>query len=253
MKIATILVVTLLVGGGGTVVAVATVGNVDWDQWHLFGNHHEDVKHNQVGVAFSVIHTDPQYNEEDGMYYAVTKLEAYDVSGKMIFIKPSEGRTDTQATETPEGILIRIQTGDENGKLSTVEYLIPNIHFETMTVKTRVNIQDPEYRAELIQKYGLSQYDSLGYRHHKDRGEPDCIVLTTWKDGKEVILDKNFEFKVTERTVTAAVMSDSTVFELQHIDPTEEASLNSIYTAEKVFNKIFGGDDMRVVEYIAAA
>lgn len=252
MKIVTIIVATILVGGGGTAVAVATVGNVDWDEWHLFGNHHEDVKHNQAGIAFSVIHTDPQYNEEDGMYYAVTKLQAYDVSGKMVLIKPSDTRFDTKATDTAEGIVVKMEVGDQDGNLSTITWLIPNVHFEKMTINTRESINEPSYRAELLQKYGLSQKDSLGVRHYKEKGGPDCIVLTTWKDGKEVILDQNFEYKIVEKTVDAAILSDSAIYEMQHIDPTVDASLDSIYTTEKAFNKLFGGDDIRVVEIASA-
>ena len=54
---------------------------------------------------------------------------------------------------------------------------------------------------------------------------------------------------MVEKTVTAAVLSENTIYEFQHIDPTVEASLDSIYTAEKLFNKVFGdGDYLRIVE-----
>lgn len=245
MKIATILVVTLLVGGGGTAVAVATVGNVDWDLWHQSEYHHEDKKGNQAGIPFSIIHTDPQYNEEDGMYYAVTKLEAFDVSGKMVLIKPADGR-DVIATDTPEGIVVKAQWG-ENGNFTWITCLLPDVHFETMTLNTRVDFWDPAYQAELRQQYGLSNSDEIGIIHQRDNGGPDRVVVYKWDNGNQVVLDNDYKIKVEERTVSVAVLSENTVYEMQHIDPTEEASLNSIYDAEKMLNKVFGADFMRVI------
>ena len=134
--------------------------------------------------------------------------------------------------------------------MSLVEY---RRHSYIQKKSAQEDINEPSYRAELIQKYGLSQYDGLGYKHYKEKGGPDSIALTAWKDGKEVILDKNFEFKMVEKTVTAAILSDNTIYEMQHIDPTEDASMNSIYTTEKVFNKLFESNDIRVVEVISTA
>ena len=245
MKIATILVVTLLVGGGGTAVAVATVGNVDWDLWHQSEYHYEDKKGNMAGIPFSVIHTDPQYNEEDGMYYAVTKLEAFNVSGKMVLIKPVDAK-DAVATDTPEGIVVKALWA-ENNNPEWITCLLPGVHFQTMTINTRVDFSDPSYKAELVQQYGLSNADELGILHKREGGV-DRVVLTKWDNGNQVIIDNDFKIKVEERTVSVAILSDNTVFEMQHIDPTEEASLKSIYDAEKMFNKFFGADYMRVIE-----
>ena len=253
MKVLTIVVVALLVGGGGTAVAVATVGNVDWDEWHLFGNHHEDYKTNTAGVKFSVIHTDPEYNEEDGMYYAVSKLQAYDKDGQFMLMKPSENRNDLTAIETAEGIVVSIRISNENGNEVWSTCLLPNVHFETKTIRTHEDLSDPAYRAELLQKYDLSEYAELYVRHYRDKGVPDCLILYTWKDGQQVSLDNDFEYKIVTKTVSVAILSENGIYEMQHIDPTEEASLDSIYNAERFFNKIFSEDDMRVAEIVAAA
>jgi len=79
------LVIGFLLCGGG-VVAVATVGNVDWDEWLEDGNHHEDVKTSPDGYLFSVIHTDPQLNKLDHLYYSVTKLEIKDREGALVLL-----------------------------------------------------------------------------------------------------------------------------------------------------------------------
>lgn len=248
MKILTIVVVALLVGGGGTAVAVATVGNVDWDEWQLFGNHHEDTKRNQVGFKYSVIHTDPEYNSEDGMYYAVTKLQVYEVSGKMILIKPT-GNGDISATETPGGILLETQFGDPHGNQTQAKCLLPDVHFETMTIRTYEHFSEPTYRAELLEKYGLSENARLEVRHYKEFLGPDCFRLYAHENNEEKMVDGDFKHKMVEKTVTAAVLSENTIYELQHIDPTVEASLDSIYTVEKIFNRVFSdGYYLRIIE-----
>ena len=248
MKIATILVVTLLVGGGGTAVAVATVGNVDWDQWHLFGNHNEDTKRSIAAIEFSVIHTDPEYNSEDGMYYAVTKLQAYGVSGKMILLTYDEtGHNDTTFKQTDDGIVVST-TNTNNENIPVATGLFRGAHLETMTIKTHESLSDPTYHAELCNKYGISVDKILGYRHYMGEDGPEGIALYWSDNGQEKILEYDFKFKMVDKTVTAAVISDNTILEVQHIDPTVDQSLDSIYNMEIVLNRVFGGDFIRFIE-----
>lgn len=250
MKILTVVIVTLLVGGGGTAVAVATVGNVDWDQWHLFGNHHEEYNVNPSGIKFSVIHTDPEYNEADGQYYAVTKLQCYDVEGKMILFK-EETNQGTKFVQTEDGVLVTVWTG--NNGLREITILLPKAQLETLKVKTHPDINsDESYHKELCDKYGIPYDKHLSVRHYREGNGPDYMLLITQNNSEETVWEENFEYKMVDRTVTAAILTDGGLLEIQHIEPTVDDCLKSIYDYEDSFNKLMGDDCIRMVEYATA-
>lgn len=249
MKTVTIIVVALLVGGGGTAVAVATVGNVDWDQWHLFGNHNEDLKRNCIGVNFSVIHTDPGYNEEDGMYYAVSKIQAYYVEGSMVLYNPTNDQI-VQYVDTPEGILVTVNKGHPDPEVTC---LFPDKHPQTMTIVTHESINDQSYRSELCQKYNLPDNTSFSVKYQKVKGGPSTLKLNVYENGEYREIDGDFHFKMVEKTVTAVLLSENEIYELQHIDPDVDSSLKSIYDMEEVLNKAMSADIIRIVEVKAVA
>ncbi len=219
-----IIIGVVVVGGGATGVAIA--GEVDWDNWLNFGNHQIDNKYNPFGDRFSVIHTDPAYNEEDGMYYAVTKCEISNRSGQFAI---RLDRSVSSYTEVDGGYVVEF-----NGRA----VYFPNAYLDTRTMMVFDSLT-PELEDELYETYGVERLDGYHFevKHWKDRsGEGFGLYFVRDKDQR--LIDKDFEFEKVEKTLDLIIVSDVNKVEIQHIDETEEKSLESIHYTEKFFNEL---------------
>lgn len=145
MKTLTLLIALVVLGGGVAVGTVATVGNVDWDAWHHTGNHYEGMKDNMFGYRFSVIHTDPQLNEIDGLYYAVSKLQIHNGKGEMVLLLTGASDEKIDYQFVPGGIEISSKSksflNPDSLEWSTeCKAFFPHTMLERMTVTTYDNI-----------------------------------------------------------------------------------------------------------------
>ena len=141
MKTLTLLIALVVLGGGVAAGAVATVGNVDWNAWHYTGNHQEDMKDNMFGYRFSVIHTDPQLNEIDGLYYAVSKLQIHNGKGDMVLLLTGASDEKIDYQFVPGGIVISSKSksflNPDSLEWSTeCKAFFPHTMLERMTVTT---------------------------------------------------------------------------------------------------------------------
>lgn len=251
MKILTAVIV-LMVLGGGTAATVATVGNVDWDAWHLQSHHHEDMHYNGLGYRFSNIHTDPELNEEDGLYYSVTKLEIHNQDGMMVLIPSlSSGSLDYEIVD--DGIIVYSKFGSDNDAIRDCLTFFPGVYLQGMTVTTYPSMRSgTDCSRELCEKYGLQGDLSFHTKHYNKNGN-DLFQLYTNIDGSEVLVDGNFDYRKETMTVNGILLSETSTVEIQHITETKEECFESVQTTEDLLNAVMYNKCVRVVDSVTDA
>jgi len=224
-KAIAIIIGVVTIGGGAA--GIALVGEVDWDEWLTFGNHHEDNKYNNQGDRFSVIHTDPGYNKEDGMYYAVSKCEISNREGRFGIMVSNGGNASVE--EVDEGFEVTC-----NGR--TV--LFTEGSLEKHTIDRYAGIHG-EYQKEMIERYGIEWEDGYNFdiRLKTDRhGSTYQLYLN--KRGEHTLIDDDFDYRKTTMVADILFVSDDSKVEIQHISPSVEACLDEIYYTEKFLNDV---------------
>ena len=252
MKTLTLLIALVVLGGGVAAGAVATVGNVDWDAWHHTGNHQEDMKDNMFGYRFSVIHTDPQLNEIDGLYYAVSKLQIHNGKGDMVLLLTGASDEKIDYQFVPGGIVISSKSksflNPDSLEWSTeCKAFFPHTMLERMTVTTYDNISPgTDYYNELCEKYNLSK--ALFYVSSHFTGGLKYHLHN--KCDSDKVIDQDFNYRMVPITAYGIRLSSDDYLEVQHIDHTVDESLASIYSAENLLNYLMNKGNIRMVDSV---
>ena len=252
MKILTAVIV-LMVLGGGTAATVATVGNVDWDAWHQQSHHYEHIKYNSIGYKFSNIHTDPELNEEDGLYYSVTKLQIHNKEGKMVFI-PSLSHTGNERCEVVEGGTVVYSKFERDGTVRECQTFFPGAYLQGMTVTTYADLwRDADNKREICEKYGIQDEVDLNVRHYPTNGGGDQFKLYAGTGSEMVLIDEDFDYPIETMTVNGILLSETSTVEIQHITETMEECFESVQTTEDLTNAVMFNTSIRIVDSIIDA
>ena len=153
---------------------------------------------------------------------------------------------------TGEGVLLT-SINNENGVQTVDQLLLKGAVMCTMKVVTYADISPgSSYNAEICAKYDLPSNVAFQFHHEKHTSEREIISLHTCSGpwGESRCVDDDFDYRKEERIVSAVLLSDSMAFEVQHIDPSEKANLDSIYSTERILNQIVYNNQVRIVDLI---
>ncbi len=209
------------------------------------------MKDNGVGYRFSNIHADPMLNEEDGLYYPVTKLEIHNKDGNMVLIPSLYGHGRIRCETVDGGTIVYSTRQHEDGDTVDCQAFFPGAYLQGMTVTTNAKYDgDTDLNRELHEKYGIQDdADFLIKYHYKE----DVFHLCVNDGSGEVVIDEDFDYPMETMTVNGIVLSKTSTVEIQHIIETMEECFESVQSVEDLTNSIMFDTSVRIVDSVTYA
>ncbi len=205
-----------------------------------------------MGFVFSNIHTDPELNEEDGLYYSVTKWEIHHPDGMMVLI-PSLSNNPIVCESVDGGTIVHAKSinTDSDGECQT---FFPGAYLQGMTVTTYSDMRPgTDYNRELCEKYDVPMGAKFHTWHDHINGGEDLFHLYLNSGGSNILIDDDFDYRMETMTVNGILLSGTSILEIQHITETMEECFESVKSTENLIVSLMYNNCVRTVDSVIDA